>query len=165
MLILLKLAAFNQTVSNVHVHTFTEQIETNGSVNASTIRPQHFFIAIIIYPFEHLWMSMFALLAALHCLSLGFYFHLCLSLNRPGPLVCSIIIVIIIDWLFQWSIHILSHFLFLFQKFRFLGDCDSPDWVLAEIHSSLSMLTSVKLKILAQLVAGSILGEEVPVSI
>lgn len=56
--------------------------------------------------------------------------------------------------------------LFIFpQKFRFCGDCDCPDWVLAEIHSSLSILTSVKLKILAQLVAASILGEDVPVSI
>ncbi|XP_031635762.1 COMM domain-containing protein 4 [Contarinia nasturtii] len=50
------------------------------------------------------------------------------------------------------------------MKFRFCGDCDCPDWVLAEIHSSLSMLTSVKLKILTQLVANSIVGEEVPES-
>ncbi|XP_055302033.1 COMM domain-containing protein 4 [Sitodiplosis mosellana] len=48
------------------------------------------------------------------------------------------------------------------MKFRFCGDCDCPEWVLAEIHSSLSMLTSVKLKILTQLVACSILGDEVP---
>lgn len=52
---------------------------------------------------------------------------------------------------------------FCLQKFRFCGDCDCPDWVLAEIHSSLSMLTSVKLKILTQLVAGSILSEDIPV--
>lgn len=49
------------------------------------------------------------------------------------------------------------------QKFRFCGEIDCPDWVLAEIHSSLSPLTSDKLEILTQLVANSILGDEIPV--
>lgn len=49
------------------------------------------------------------------------------------------------------------------QKFRFCGDGDCPEWVLAEIHSTLSMLTSVKLRILTQLVVQSILGDEIPV--
>lgn len=52
----------------------------------------------------------------------------------------------------------------LLQKFRFCGDGDCPDWVLAEIHSTLSVLTAIKLKILTQLVIKSILGEEIPVS-
>lgn len=52
---------------------------------------------------------------------------------------------------------------FFFQKFRFCGDGDCPDWVLAEIHSSLSVLSSVKLKILTQMVAKSLLGEFIPV--
>lgn len=51
------------------------------------------------------------------------------------------------------------------QKFRFCGDCDCPDWVLAEIHSSLAVLSSVKLKILTNLVLKSLPGEEIPVSV
>ena len=51
-----------------------------------------------------------------------------------------------------------------FQKFRFCGDGDCPDWVLAEIHSTLSTFSSVKLKILTQIVVNSILGEDLPVS-
>ncbi|GAB0087971.1 COMM domain-containing protein [Sergentomyia squamirostris] len=47
-------------------------------------------------------------------------------------------------------------------KFRFCGDGDCPDWILAEIHSTLSVLSSVKLRVLAQMVAKSILGEEIP---
>lgn len=43
-----QLTAFNQAMFNAHVHTFTGHIETNGIVNASTIRPRRFFIAIII---------------------------------------------------------------------------------------------------------------------
>lgn len=50
-----------------------------------------------------------------------------------------------------------------FQKFRFCGDGDCPDWVLAEIYSSLSVLSSVKLKILTQMVAKSLLQEFIPV--
>ncbi|XP_037039822.1 COMM domain-containing protein 4 [Bradysia coprophila] len=48
------------------------------------------------------------------------------------------------------------------MKFRFCGDGDCPDWVLAEIYSSLSVLSSVKLKILTQMVAKSLLGEFIP---
>ncbi|KAJ6635964.1 COMM domain-containing protein 4, partial [Pseudolycoriella hygida] len=47
-------------------------------------------------------------------------------------------------------------------KFRFCGDGDCPDWVLAEIYSSLSVLSSVKLKILTQMVVKSVLGEFIP---
>ncbi|KAG7190217.1 hypothetical protein KM043_006340 [Ampulex compressa] len=38
------------------------------------------------------------------------------------------------------------------MKFRFLGDGDCPDWVLAEINT-LSRMTSIKIKILAEAVA------------
>ncbi|CAH1173669.1 unnamed protein product [Phaedon cochleariae] len=38
------------------------------------------------------------------------------------------------------------------MKFRFCGDADCPDWVLVEINT-LSKVSSVKLKVLAQLVA------------
>ncbi|XP_059621259.1 COMM domain-containing protein 4 [Phlebotomus argentipes] len=48
------------------------------------------------------------------------------------------------------------------MKFRFCGDGDCPDWILAEIHSTLSVLSSVKLRVLAQMVAKSTLGEEIP---
>lgn len=50
-----------------------------------------------------------------------------------------------------------------FQKFRFCGDGDCPDWVLAEIHSNLSMLSSIKLKLLTLMVAKSIYGEDIKV--
>lgn len=49
------------------------------------------------------------------------------------------------------------------QKFRFCGDGDCPDWVLAEINSTLSVLSAVKLKILTQTVCRSLLGETIPV--
>ncbi|XP_050308984.1 COMM domain-containing protein 4 [Anthonomus grandis grandis] len=42
------------------------------------------------------------------------------------------------------------------MKFRFNGDADCPDWILAEIYT-LSRLSSVKLKSLAQLVIQGIL--------
>lgn len=48
---------------------------------------------------------------------------------------------------------------FFFQKFRFCGDGDCPDWVLAGIHSQLSALSSIKLRLVAQQVAKTILGE------
>ncbi|CAG9858223.1 unnamed protein product [Phyllotreta striolata] len=38
------------------------------------------------------------------------------------------------------------------MKFRFCGDADCPDWVLVEINT-LSRLSSIKLKLLAQVVA------------
>ncbi|XP_015592216.1 COMM domain-containing protein 4 isoform X2 [Cephus cinctus] len=41
------------------------------------------------------------------------------------------------------------------MKFRFLGDGDCPDWLLAEINT-LSRMTSIKMKILGQLVAKSL---------
>jgi len=44
------------------------------------------------------------------------------------------------------------------QKFRFCGDLDCPDWILAEI-SILSKLTSVKMKLLCTQVVKDILGE------
>lgn len=49
------------------------------------------------------------------------------------------------------------------QKFRFCGDGDCPDWVLAEINSTLSVLSAVKLKILTQTVCKSLLGDAIPV--
>uniref|UniRef100_A0A0K8TQ82 COMM domain-containing protein 4 n=1 Tax=Tabanus bromius TaxID=304241 RepID=A0A0K8TQ82_TABBR len=48
------------------------------------------------------------------------------------------------------------------MKFRFCGDGDCPDWILGEIHSSLSVLSSVKLRIVSQAIAKSILGDELP---
>uniref|UniRef100_A0A1L8DC73 COMM domain-containing protein n=1 Tax=Nyssomyia neivai TaxID=330878 RepID=A0A1L8DC73_9DIPT len=48
------------------------------------------------------------------------------------------------------------------MKFRFCGDGDCPDWILAEIHSTLSVLSSVKLRVLAQMIAKSVLGEDIP---
>lgn len=53
-------------------------------------------------------------------------------------------------------------FLFLLQKFRFCGDGDCPDWVLTGIHSKLVTLSSIKLRLLSQHVAKSILGEALP---
>lgn len=52
-------------------------------------------------------------------------------------------------------------FIFL-QKFRFCGDGDCPDWVLTGIHSKLVQLSSIKLRMLSQHVAKSILGEPLP---
>ncbi|XP_023307411.2 COMM domain-containing protein 4 isoform X2 [Lucilia cuprina] len=46
------------------------------------------------------------------------------------------------------------------MKFRFCGDGDCPDWVLGEIISTLSVLDANKLKILADLVAKKILGQD-----
>lgn len=43
------------------------------------------------------------------------------------------------------------------MRFRFVGELDCPDWVLAEI-SLLSRLTSIKLKLFAQLLAKSLQG-------
>ncbi|XP_071440021.1 COMM domain-containing protein 4 [Hetaerina americana] len=44
------------------------------------------------------------------------------------------------------------------MRFRFCGDLDCPDWVLAEMNS-LSRLTSVKMKLLCQEVVKSLAGE------
>ncbi|KAH8404478.1 hypothetical protein KR222_006165, partial [Zaprionus bogoriensis] len=46
------------------------------------------------------------------------------------------------------------------QKFRFCGEGDCPDWVLAEIISTLSNLSVEQLEQLAQLVARRISGEQ-----
>ncbi|KAF2897028.1 hypothetical protein ILUMI_09144 [Ignelater luminosus] len=43
------------------------------------------------------------------------------------------------------------------QRFRFCGDADCPDWVLAEINT-LSRLSSIKLKLLARVVAEGLLN-------
>ncbi|KAF7271983.1 hypothetical protein GWI33_015189 [Rhynchophorus ferrugineus] len=43
------------------------------------------------------------------------------------------------------------------MKFRFNGDADCPDWILAEIYN-LSRLSSVKLKLLGQIVAQAIIN-------
>ncbi|XP_023015810.2 COMM domain-containing protein 4 [Leptinotarsa decemlineata] len=43
------------------------------------------------------------------------------------------------------------------MKFRFCGDADCPDWVLVEINT-LSRISSVKLKLLGQLVAKAIIN-------
>lgn len=53
---------------------------------------------------------------------------------------------------------------FILQKFRFCGDGDCPDWVLAEVNSTLSFLSSIKLRQLTQSVAKIIIGEEIDVS-
>lgn len=50
------------------------------------------------------------------------------------------------------------------QKFRFCGDGDCPDWVLAEIISTLSNLSVENVEQLAQLVAKRIIGEAFEVS-
>ena len=44
------------------------------------------------------------------------------------------------------------------MKFRFCGDGDCPDWVLTEIPT-LTLLTSIKMKLLCGLVAKSLAGE------
>ncbi|XP_019845711.2 COMM domain-containing protein 4 isoform X2 [Bactrocera dorsalis] len=46
------------------------------------------------------------------------------------------------------------------MKFRFCGDGDCPDWVLAEIISTLSMLSAQNLETLAGLVAKRIVGAQ-----
>ncbi|KXJ73071.1 hypothetical protein RP20_CCG016567 [Aedes albopictus] len=51
---------------------------------------------------------------------------------------------------------------FSFQKFRFCGEGDCPDWVLAEIHSNLAVLSSEQLQEVAHHVARCIVGEDVP---
>ncbi|XP_028144866.1 COMM domain-containing protein 4 [Diabrotica virgifera virgifera] len=43
------------------------------------------------------------------------------------------------------------------MRFRFCGDADCPDWVLVEINT-LSKLSSIKLKLLAQVVAQGIIN-------
>lgn len=52
-----------------------------------------------------------------------------------------------------------NHSLFR-MKFRFCGDLDCPDWVLAEI-SILSRISSVKMKLLSLQVLKGLLGEEI----
>lgn len=51
-----------------------------------------------------------------------------------------------------------SSFLFFIQKFRFCGEQDCPDWILAET-AVLSRLSSVRMKLVAKLVIGSLLGQ------
>ncbi|KAK7874097.1 hypothetical protein R5R35_004641 [Gryllus longicercus] len=46
------------------------------------------------------------------------------------------------------------------MRFRFCGDLDCPDWILAEINT-LARMTSIKVKQLCQQVAKSLLGEEI----
>ncbi|XP_017478413.1 PREDICTED: COMM domain-containing protein 4 [Rhagoletis zephyria] len=46
------------------------------------------------------------------------------------------------------------------MKFRFCGDGDCPDWVLAEIISTLSLLSAKNLEALAELVAKRIVGQQ-----
>ncbi|XP_055548307.1 COMM domain-containing protein 4 [Wyeomyia smithii] len=48
------------------------------------------------------------------------------------------------------------------MKFRFCGDGDCPDWVLAEIHSNLAVLSSHQLQTAAECATKCFLGEEVP---
>lgn len=45
------------------------------------------------------------------------------------------------------------------MRFRFCGDLDCPDWILAEINT-LARLTSIKMKLLCQQVVKSLIGEE-----
>ncbi|NXS13572.1 COMD4 protein, partial [Neodrepanis coruscans] len=49
------------------------------------------------------------------------------------------------------------------QRFRFCGDLDCPDWVLAEI-STLAKISSVKLKLICAQVLRDLLGEAMEVS-
>lgn len=44
------------------------------------------------------------------------------------------------------------------MRFRFCGDLDCPDWILAEINT-IARMTSVKMKLVCQQVAKSLLGE------
>lgn len=48
------------------------------------------------------------------------------------------------------------------MKFRFCGDADCPDWVLVEMNS-LSRLSSVKLKLLAQVVAQGLVNSPIDI--
>uniref|UniRef100_A0AAG5D4E7 COMM domain-containing protein n=1 Tax=Anopheles atroparvus TaxID=41427 RepID=A0AAG5D4E7_ANOAO len=48
------------------------------------------------------------------------------------------------------------------MKFRFCGDGDCPDWVLAEIHSNLAQLTPDQLNELGEHTAKSIMGADIP---
>lgn len=48
------------------------------------------------------------------------------------------------------------------MKFRFCGDTDCPDWVLVEINT-LSRLSSVKLKLLSQVVAQGIINPPIDI--
>lgn len=46
------------------------------------------------------------------------------------------------------------------MRFRFCGDLDCPDWILAEINT-LARMTSVKMKLVCQQVVQSLLGEDI----
>ena len=46
------------------------------------------------------------------------------------------------------------------MKFRFCGELDCPDWVLAEI-STLSKITSVKMRLLCTQIIKDLLGESI----
>lgn len=46
------------------------------------------------------------------------------------------------------------------MRFRFCGDLDCPDWVLAEI-STLSKITSIKMRLLCAQIIKNLLGEEI----
>ncbi|XP_049789853.1 COMM domain-containing protein 4 [Schistocerca nitens] len=46
------------------------------------------------------------------------------------------------------------------MRFRFCGDLDCPDWILAEINT-LARMTSIKMKLLCQQVARSLIGEDI----
>jgi len=46
------------------------------------------------------------------------------------------------------------------MRFRFCGDLDCPDWILAEINT-LARMTSVKMKLVCQQVVKSLLGEDI----
>ncbi|XP_054723993.1 COMM domain-containing protein 4-like [Uloborus diversus] len=46
------------------------------------------------------------------------------------------------------------------MKFRFCGELDCPDWVLAEI-ATLARISSIKMKLLCNQVVNSILGEPI----
>ncbi|RZB41623.1 COMM domain-containing protein 4, partial [Asbolus verrucosus] len=48
-------------------------------------------------------------------------------------------------------------------KFRFCGEADCPDWILAEINT-LSRLSSVKLKLLSQIVVQGIIKPPIELS-
>ncbi|KYN17072.1 COMM domain-containing protein 4 [Trachymyrmex cornetzi] len=53
---------------------------------------------------------------------------------------------------------------YLYQRFRFLGDGDCPDWLLAEINT-LSRMTSIKMKMLGQAVAKYLTEGELDVNV
>uniref|UniRef100_A0A3B3D4M8 COMM domain containing 4 n=1 Tax=Oryzias melastigma TaxID=30732 RepID=A0A3B3D4M8_ORYME len=50
------------------------------------------------------------------------------------------------------------------MRFRFCGDLDCPDWVLAEI-TTLAKMSSVKMKLLCVQVLKDLLGEGIDVSL